>query len=276
MNLGTSLMSLLTGLALGYLVMLGGMYVFQRGLLYHPDRSSPLSPGLLGLKGMEEVWLKTSDGIRLNAWYAKPAEGRKGMVLYLHGNAGNLGGLAGKLAPYLEAGYGVLALDWRGYGNSEGSPTEDGLYADGRAALAYLAGLGVPSDRVVLHGESLGSGVATLLAVENKVAGVILEAPFLSVAEAAQHHYPYLPAKWLTKDRFDNLARIGSITAPILILHGELDNTVPVAHGRALLAAAGQQTKGRFLADAGHADLFDLGGREEVLGFIRQIFTDER
>ncbi|TAN46387.1 MAG: alpha/beta fold hydrolase, partial [Rhodospirillales bacterium] len=175
MNLGTSLMSLLTGLALGYLVMLGGMYVFQRGLLYHPDRSSPLSPGLLGLKGMEEVWLKTSDGIRLNAWYAKPAEGRKGMVLYLHGNAGNLGGLAGKLAPYLEAGYGVLALDWRGYGNSEGSPTEDGLYADGRAALAYLAGLGVPSDRVVLHGESLGSGVATLLAVENKVAGVILE-----------------------------------------------------------------------------------------------------
>jgi fermentation-respiration switch protein FrsA (DUF1100 family) len=272
----SSLLTLVGGLALGYLVLLGGMYAYQRGLLYHPDRSAPAAPITLGLVGMEEVWLKTEDGLRLNAWYAPPAPGKRGVLLYLHGNAGNLASLPAKLSPYLGIGLGVLALDWRGYGKSEGSPTEEGLYADGRAALAFLAGLGVPVSQVVLHGESLGSGVATQLAVETGPAGVILEAPYLSVAEAAQFHYPYLPARWLVKDRFDNLVRIGAIRSPILILHGDLDQTVPVSHGRALLAAAGPEARGHFFPQAGHANLFDFGAQKEVQDFIRRIFEAEK
>ncbi|MBF0267711.1 MAG: alpha/beta hydrolase [Alphaproteobacteria bacterium] len=260
------LLTFLTAAALGYLTLLVGMYVFQRRLLYHPDRSSPAP-----LRGMAEIWLQAADGVRLNGWFA-PAQGNAGVIVYLHGNAGNLGMLEDKLAAYLGAGLGVLAIDWRGYGKSAGSPSEEGLYADGRAALAFLAEKGVPLSRVVLHGESLGSGVATLLAVENQLAGLVLEAPFISVAETAQHHYPYLPARWLVKDRFDSLARIGKITVPLLILHCSDDRTVPVSHGQTLLAAAGPKAEGRFFAQGGHMGVFDQGGKEVALTFIKRIF----
>jgi fermentation-respiration switch protein FrsA (DUF1100 family) len=259
------LASLLLAGLLGYLTVLAGMYVFQRRLLYHPDRSaSPVPPGF------SEVWLTSEDGLRLNAWFA-PSKSGVATVLYLHGNAGNLGATAGRLQAYLDAGFGVLGIDWRGYGQSEGEPSEAGLYADGRAALAFLKEQSIPSSRVVLHGESLGSGVATLLATQESVAGLILEAPYLSVAEAAQYHYPYLPARWLVKDRFDNRSRVSRISAPILILHGEADNTVPVSHGRALLALAGERAEGHFFPGGGHMDAFDLGGKEASLRFIRQI-----
>lgn len=248
-----------------YLAVLAVMYFNQRNLLYHPDRASPPL-----LSGMDEIWLTASDGVRLNAWYAKPQEGGA-VVLFLHGNAGNLALPADKLQDYLKAGHGVLALDWRGYGKSEGVPSEDGLFADGRAALAFLAEQGVGFERVVLHGESLGSGVAVKLASENRFAGVVLEAPFLSVAEAAQGHYPYLPARWLVKDRFDNLSRITQVKSPILILHCEGDRTVPVDHGRALLAAAGPKARGLFFPGGGHMDSFDLGGRAATLDFIREV-----
>lgn len=261
---GLVLTVLAAGAAL-YLAVLVVMYVNQRNLLYHPDRASPPL-----LSGMDEVWLTAEDGLRLNAWYAPPKD-NGAVVLFLHGNAGNLALPAAKLQDYLQAGHGVLAIDWRGYGKSEGLPSEEGLYADGRAGLAFLKEKGVGFERVVLHGESLGSGVATKLASENRFAGIVLEAPFLSVAEAAQDHYPYLPARWLVKDRFDNLSRIVQIQAPILILHCENDRTVPVAHGRALLAAAGSNARGLFFPGGGHMDAFDLGGRAATLDFIREV-----
>lgn len=255
---------LATGAAL-YVAVLAAMYLNQRNLLYHPDRASPPLPA-----GMDEVWLTAEDGVRLNAWYAPPKDNR-GVVLFLHGNAGNLALPAAKLQDYLQAGHGVLAIDWRGYGKSQGLPSEEGLFADGRAALAFLKEKGVGFERVVLHGESLGSGVAVLLASENRFAGIVLEAPFLSVAEAAQSHYPYLPARWLVKDRFDNLSRIAQVQAPILILHCESDRTVPVAHGRALLAAAGPKARGLFFPGGGHMESFDQGGRAATLDFIREV-----
>lgn len=260
-----AILSLLLASALGYLCVLAGMYHFQRRLLYHPDRAAAQLP-----LGFEEVWLTASDGVRLNAWYAPPRPDAP-TVLYLHGNAGNLGTTAARLAALRDAGLGVLGIDWRGYGKSDGAPSEEGLYEDGRAALAFLKAKGIPFDRLVLYGESLGSGVATKLASETKVAGVILDAPYVSVADAAQHHYPYLPARWLVKDRFDNLSRIAILDTPILILHGEQDGTVPVSHGRALLAAAGKKAAARFFPMAGHMDCFDLGGREDAIRFIRQF-----
>lgn len=259
------LLSILILAAAVYLAVLAGMYVFQRRLLYHPDRQAPSVPA-----AMQEVWFTTADGVRLNGWFKKP-DGQTLTLLFLHGNAGNLDMIADKISAYGNAGFGVLAFDWRGYGKSDGEPSEEGLYADGRAALAFLSREGVETDRVALHGESLGSGVATKLASETSVAGVVLEAPFISVAEAAQVHYPYLPAKWLVKDRFDSLSRIANVQAPILILHGEADRTVPVEHGRMLLKAAGGRAQGLFYPGAGHMGCFDLGGREAAIGFLRDL-----
>jgi fermentation-respiration switch protein FrsA (DUF1100 family) len=262
------LLRLLAAVCLIYLALTAVLYTFQRRLLYHPDRLAP-SRAEAGLAVMEEHRLQTADGVAIAAWYSPPAKAR-GALLYLHGNAGNLGSLGAKLKPYLAAGLGVLAIDWRGYGTSQGQPSEDGLYEDGRAALEFLTARGIAPERIAIHGESLGSGVATKLAAGRKLAALILEAPFTSVADAAQLHYPYLPAKWLVKDRFDSLERIQEITAPILILHGEKDQTVPVEHGKRLLAKAGGKAKGVFYEQGGHADLFDLGAAQEALGFLEK------
>jgi fermentation-respiration switch protein FrsA (DUF1100 family) len=270
MNAADSVLRLVGAAAIAYLALVAMMYAAQRRLLYVPDRSPP-SPIAAGLPEMTEARLVAADGVTLSAWWRPPPADR-GVLVYLHGNAGNLASLTGKLRPYLDWGLGVLAIDWRGYGKSEGSPTEEGLYADGRAALDFLAALGIGPERVALHGESLGSGVATLLALERPVAALILEAPYTSVAEAAQRHYPYLPARWLVKDRFDSLARIDRIKAPILIVHGEADDTIPVEHGRRLLAAAaGGRAKGIFLAGANHVDLFDRGVFRDIRAFLEPL-----
>jgi fermentation-respiration switch protein FrsA (DUF1100 family) len=253
---------------LAYLLFVAGLYALQRRLLYHPDRSAP-SRMAAGLEAMGEIRIRTADGVEIAAWY-RPAQGSRGALVYLHGNAGNLASLGAKLKPYLAAGFGVLAIDWRGFGASQGQPTEEGLYEDGRAALDFLNGQGVALGRIAIHGESLGSGVATKLGAERKLAALILEAPFTSVAEAAQLHYPYVPAKWLVKDRFDSLARIQDIQAPLLILHGEMDQTVPVEHGKRLLAKAGGKAEGVFYEKGGHADLFDLGAAREAIRFLEK------
>lgn len=265
MSLLKTLLSLLLFGAVGYLSALVGMYAFQRRLLYHPSRTPFDVP-----QGVAEVWLTAQDGVRLNAWFVSPKDDAP-VVLFLHGNAGNLETVAEKLAAYRDAGFGLLALDWRGYGKSQGRPSESGLYEDAKAAMLFLESQGVANNRVFLHGESLGSGVATWIAEGHRVAGVVLEAPFTSIADAAQFHYPYLPAKWLAKDRFDSLARIAVVKAPILIMQCEEDRTVPVSHGRALLAAAGANAKGVVYPGGGHMDCFDLGGREAAISFIREI-----
>ncbi len=142
------------------------------------------------------------------------------------------------------------------------------MYADGAAALDFIAAEGIAPDRIVLWGESLGSGVAVELAARRAVAAVILEAPFTSVAAAAQHHYRFIPAAMLVRDRFDSLSRIGRLNAPVLILHGERDRIVPVGHGRALLEAAAPPKEGWFAAEGGHQNLAQFGALDAAIAFI--------
>jgi fermentation-respiration switch protein FrsA (DUF1100 family) len=167
--------------------------------------------------------------------------------------------------------HGVLMLQYRGYGGNPGIPTEIGLYADGAAALDFLAAEGIPPNRLVLYGESLGSGVAVTLAAQREVAGLVLEAPFTSVAEVAQHHYSFMPASALVRDRFDSLAKIGGVRAPILILHGEQDRVVPIRFGRALFDAAPQPKEFWLSQEAGHGNLMRLGGFDAVFRFLDRI-----
>jgi uncharacterized protein len=161
-------------------------------------------------------------------------------------------------------------LEYRGYGGNPGTPTEDGLSADGAAAVDFLGREGILPNRLVLYGESLGSGVAVTLAAQRDIAGLILEAPFTNVAEVAQHHYSFVPASVLVADRFDSLAKIGGVKAPILVLHGERDRVVPIRFGRALFDAAPEPKEFWFSRDAGHENLMRFGAFEAVLQFLER------
>ena len=246
----------------------GGLFVFQRRLLYRPRRTRPVLNDL-SLLGVGEVELVTADGLTLNSWYLPPRPGRP-VIAYFHGNGGNIGYRDERLRRLAQQGYGVLLAEYRGYGGNPGRPCERGLFADGEAALAFLGDRGVAPDRLVLWGESLGSGVAVYLAAARDIAALVLEAPFTSVAAAAQRHYPFVPAICLVRDRFDSLSRISQITSPLLILHGERDRVVPVRHGRALLAAATAPKEGWFCPEAGHETLAKFGGLEVAIAFIER------
>lgn len=251
-----------------YGLLVGGLYLFQRHLLYFPDPTRP-QLGALAQLGVREVELTTADGLSLLSWYLPPRSGRP-VVAYFHGNGGHIGYRAERLRRFAGGGYGVLMLEYRGYGGNPGTPTEAGLHADAAAALDFLAQQGITPDRLVLYGESLGSGVAVQLAGQRAIAGLILESPFTSVAEVAQCRYPFVPASLLVRDRFESLSVIGKVRAPILVLHGARDRVVPVRFGRALLDAAPQPKEGWFAPEAGHGNLPRFGAFEAVIGFLER------
>src|SRR6516164_3152191 len=190
-----------------YAALVGGLYLFQRQLLYFPDRARPELFGLEQL-GVREAMLQTEDGLSLLSWYL-PAQPGRPVIAYFHGNGGHVGYRAERLLRFAREGFGVLMVEYRGYGGNPGTPSETGFYADGRAALAILDREGVAPSRLVLYGESLGSGVAVALAVQLEVGALILDAPPTSVAVVAQCHFPYVPASRMVTDRFDSLSRIG-------------------------------------------------------------------
>ncbi len=257
-----------------YVLALGLLFVFQRQLLYYPSAESPSleSAGLAGQ--MRSLPLNTADGLDIVAWYAAAAEGRP-TVVYFHGNAGHIGYRADKVRPYLAAGLGVLLLEYRGYGGNPGRPSEAGLYADARAALDFLDGAGVAAGRRVLYGESLGSAVAVQMAAERAVGAIVLEAPFTSVPDIGWSKFPIFPVRWLARDRLDSLAKIGAIAAPVLLLHGEQDQVVPIRFGRALFAAARDPKEMRIFPAAGHEDLDAHGVAEAVLDFLERHLPEK-
>jgi hypothetical protein len=262
------LYALLGSALAAYGVVVGGLYVFQRHLLYLPGVGCPALGDLAAL-GVREITLKTVDGLSLLSWYLPPRDGHP-VITYLHGNGGHIGYRADRLRWFARNGYGVLMVEYRGYGGNPGTPSEAGLVADGAAALDFLDGEGIVPNRLVIYGESLGSGVAVLLAAQREVASLILEAPLTSVAEVAQYHYSFIPAAALVRDRFDSLARIGQVKGPILVLHGERDRVVPVRFGRALFDAAPEPKELWLAREAGHEDLVRHGAFEAVLDFLRR------
>src|SRR5713226_3304827 len=174
-----------------YAALLGGMYAFQRNLLYRPDTSKPDWTDL-DLPTLQEIELIASDGVRLFAWYVPPSAGRP-VIVYFHGNGGNIADRADRMLYFAAAQFGVLIVEYRGYGGNPGSPSEAGLFADARAGLDFLKSERIASGRIVLYGESLGTGVAVRMASERPVALLLLESPYASMAAVAQRHYPYVP-----------------------------------------------------------------------------------
>jgi fermentation-respiration switch protein FrsA (DUF1100 family) len=251
------------------------MYALQRRLLYVPQAFSSVAPES-HLPKLREIVAQAADGVAVHHWLLPPSGAGSGVTVVFHGNAGSLMTSAEKFLDLAKSGRGVVLANYRGYSGADGRPTEQGLYADARALLDALHAEGYGAGSIVLYGESLGSGVATRMAAERQVAGIVLEAPFTSIPAVAQRRYWYLPAYWLTRDRFDSLTRIGEVGAPILILHGERDRVVPVSHGRRLAREAAENCELRLFAEAGHADLYGHGALDTVLAFLERVDGEEK
>ena len=215
------------------------LYIFQSHLVFYPEtgREFTATPSQVGL-AYEDIHLNTSDGISLHGWYI-PAPQPRGTVLFLHGNAGNISHRLDSVQMFHRLGYSTLIFDYRGYGDSGGTPTEQGTYRDAEAAWRYLIEQRhIPSCRIVLFGESLGGAVAAWLAARQKPAALVIASGFTSVPDFAQHIYPYLPVRWLARMRYDTRENLRFVTAPVLIAHSPEDEIIPFEHGRALFAAA--------------------------------------
>ncbi len=251
-----------------YAGMLLLLFLAQRSLLYHPSKSAFDAVEFSAL-GFELVEYEAPGGLRLQSLYRKSAmDGRA--ILYFHGNAGHAGHRAQKVRPYLDAGYGVLLAGYRGYGPNPGKITEKALYVDAAAALNYLKERGIPEEKIILYGESLGTGVAVHLAKNRKFAALVLESSFSSIAKVAQSQFPIFPVKFLVRDRYESDRKIAAAGAPLLFLHGLRDTTVPLRFGRALFAAAPEPKEFIEFSDAGHNDLYDHGAPERVIGYLQE------
>jgi fermentation-respiration switch protein FrsA (DUF1100 family) len=218
---------------------------------------------------VEDVWLTAADGVRLHAWHAAPVVGRGGALepvaadrtlLYLHGNAGNISHRHEIIERFASLPAHVLALDYRGYGRSDGSPSEEGLYADARAAFDHLTKeRGVPPNRVVIYGESLGGAVAVDLASKVQPCALIIQSSFTSIADMAAEVMPFVP-RFVIRTKMDSLEKIARVRAPILVVHSPADDVVPYRLGRRLYEAAPEPKRFYEIKNAPHNLTFDIGG----------------
>lgn len=261
--------SLLIGLGAVYLGIMLLMFVFQKHLVFHPSKNINSTPAHLGLS-FENVEMKTEDGVRLHGWFM-PAENDERAIILFHGNAGNISDRVYFLNSLKDLGLNIFIFDYRGFGQSEGSPDEEGLYADGRAAWNYVTEeRGIEPSEIILFGRSLGSVVATKLATENTAGALLLDAPFVSGADLGADIYPWLPVRMLMKYEFANDERIRSINIPVLIAHSRTDRVIPYSHGKKLFEMA-NEPKQFVELDGRHGAGFDERGH--YLGSIQQFIN---
>lgn len=275
---GIIMLNVILGAALLYSVITVAVFLMQRDFMYFPDKSKPV-PAQSVAPEMQIVSYKTFDGIDISSWYYPPKDKTFPVIVHFHGNAGNIGDRADRARMFIDKGYGVLLAEYRGYGGNLGSPDEPGLMFDGKAALDFLTSTGISSERIVIYGESLGTGVAVSLGMDmafdgKQVRAMILESPFSSAVDVGRAHYPFFPVPILLKDRFESMPRISAIRAPLLIVHGEDDDVVPITLGKKLFSAALEPKKAVWLAGAGHNDLYDHGADKAVSEFLDKSFNN--
>lgn len=242
-------------------------------LLYFPSRHFFLEPKALGLHPTD-VTFETEDGEKLHAWWFPAGDDALGHLLLFHGNAGNIGDRLLHAQLLTDVGLDVFSFDYRGYGRSTGSPDEEGTYHDARAARrALVQQEGVDEGRIFYLGESLGGGVAVALAGEAPPRGLILLSTFTSVRAMGRVHYPIIPTP-LVPDAYPSLRRIRAVECPVLVMHGERDEIVPVEQGRALYEAAPGPKRLHLFPGAGHNDLLDRCGRQwakTIAEWVREV-----
>jgi len=248
--------------------------VLDQLFVYHPAPWIERDWARISSLPLQEVWLDSRDGARLFGWYVESRE-TSGVMLWCHGNAGNIIHRLENLVELYRTGLSVLIFDYRGYGRSSGTPSEEGLYRDALAAYAYLSEKRrIAPERLVLFGRSLGAAVAGEVASQKPTAGLILESPFPSVGAVARAHYFGLPVDWLLGAEFNLIERLQRISTPVLVVHGDRDEVVPIQLGQQVFEAAREPKSFYLVSGADHNDLYVVGGRpyfQRIKRFVVEV-----
>lgn len=253
--------------AICYGVGLSLLYFKQREFIFPIPEATRTSPEAAGFSQAEEHQLTTADGETIIVWHV-PAKPLRPAIIYFPGNGDFLAAQIGRFQKLTEDGNGLIAVSYRGYAGSSGAPSEKGLLQDAAAAYVF-AKARYDAHRIVVWGFSLGTGVATALAAESAIQKLVLEAPYSSMADVAAFHFRYAPVRWLLRDQFRSDLRIAQIAAPLLIMHGDRDRTIPVRFGERLFDLAHEPKQLVRFPERGHDDLAAYGAMETGLKFLR-------
>lgn len=252
-----------------YAVICVGARRIHRHFVYVPDPTYT-APKDTELEGVEEVKLKTPDGITLIGWFV-PARDGMPTLLYFTGNGGSVAGRAHKIDEIKQAGYGLFMLNYRGFGGSEGKPTEADNVADAQLAYDFLRTRGLLPDEIVIYGESLGTSVATQLSLKRPAKALVLEAPFTSAVSVGRLTWWFLPLRLVMVDKYKTIDVIDQVTMPLLIVHGAKDSVIPLRMAEQLFAKAPEPKQIKVFSEADHNDLYEHGAFETVDGFLQGL-----
>lgn len=268
------LITIVIGLVVAaYMVLAAYLYLRQDHLVFPADRTPLADPATI-IPGARMVTLHTRDGLALRAYY-RPPENDGPVILYLHGNAGSVTTRARRFSLMTQGGTGLLAVEYRGYGGNPGSPSEKGLVSDAAAGMDYLLKLGIHARQIVIYGESLGTNVAVQTALAFRSAGLVLDAPYSSIADVASSRYPFMPVHLLLRNQFDTLGRIGGLTTPLLVMRTLQDHTVPPAESLSVFEAAPEPKQIWTTQQGSHSTLVESGGLNVLRAFIARVCPPE-
>jgi len=252
-----------------YLSICAYMYIFQRNFLYHPYKNNYLRGEKLNAE-IKEIFTPSTEGITLKSWFYKNSN-NKYTVLFFHGNAGELGNRIYKLNELKNLNLNYLIISWRGFSGNKGSPTEQGLYNDAKSAVEWLEKNNIKKNKIILYGESLGTGVAVEIGQNQDFAGIILESPYTSIVDAAKIYYPYLPVDLILKDKYLSLKKIKNINSPVLLMHGGADIIIPIAMGKKLFNEIQSKKYGYFPQSDRHMMTYNSELKFELQKFIKTL-----
>ncbi len=257
-----------SSIVIAYIVVLVFIYFYQRNLLYHPSENNYQNSEVQF--NYEEVNIDVESEIKLKSWLINKDFKKFKTLLIFHGNAGDLSNRIYKLNELNKLEINILLISWRGFSGNKGSPTEKNLYKDAEAAIKWLNKKNVNNNQIILYGESLGTGIAVEMAKKNNFNSVILESPFTSIENSAKIYYPYLPVKYLLKDRYDTISKIKMVESPIMIMHGEKDDVVPFSMGKELFEKANKPKHSYFTSTDDHMMEFNSELIKEIKKFIER------
>ena len=259
---------LITSAIVIYLILLTLIYINQRKLLYLPSENNYLDDPINF--NYNEFFIEVDKDVKIKSWLIEKDLKKYKTILFLHGNAGNLFNRSYKLNRLNELNLNVLIISWRSFSGNSGKPNETNLYGDAKKAVKWLNERGVETKNIILYGESLGTGVAVEIGQTNKFNSIILESPYTSMIKAAKIYYPYLPVKFLLKDKYDSEKKIKNIKTPILIMHGKKDNIVPFHMGKKLFETANEPKKFLQIEEDDHMLSFNDNLLLEIKNFINK------
>ena len=257
-----------SSIIIAYLVLLVFIYFYQRNLLYHPSENNYQNDKIQF--SYDEIFIKVDEKIKLKSWMINKNLKKFKTLVFFHGNAGELSNRIYKLNELNKLDINILLISWRGFSGNQGFPTEENLYKDAKAVIKWLNSKEVESNKIILYGESLGTGVVVEIGKKNIFNSIILESPFTSMENAAKIYYPYLPVKLLLKDKYNSISKIQRITTPILIMHGKKDDIVPFSMGKELFEKANNPKHSYFTSDDDHMMEFNDQIITNIKNFINK------